>query len=73
MTTKKEKTMGKVLEFLLAIGIMLIVVVIIGLPVMWLWNWLMPLIFGLTKISFGQAVGLSFLGNMLFNIGTSNK
>ena len=73
MTTEKEKTMEKLFKFLLAIGVMLIVVVIIGLPVMWLWNWLMPLIFGLTKISFGQAVGLSFLGNMLFNIGTSNK
>ena len=65
--------MGKVLEFLLAIGILLIVVLIIGLPVMWLWNWLMPLIFGLTKISFLQALGLSLLGNMLFNLGTSNK
>ncbi len=73
MTTKKEKTMEKAFEFLLVIGVMLIVVLIIGLPVMWLWNWLMPLIFGLTKISFLQAVGLSFLGNMLFNIGTSNK
>jgi membrane protein implicated in regulation of membrane protease activity len=65
--------MEKVLEFLLAIGILLIVVLIIGLPVMWLWNWLMPLIFGLTKISFLQALGLSLLGNMLFNSGVSNK
>lgn len=65
--------MEKVLKFLLAIGILLTVVLIIGLPVMWLWNWLMPLIFGLTKISFLQALGLSLLGNMLFNIGASNK
>ena len=65
--------MEKVLEFLLAIGILLIVVLIIGLPVMWLWNWLMPSIFGLTKISFLQALGLSLLGNMLFNSGVSNK
>ena len=73
MKTEKGETMEKVLEFLLAIGILLIVVLMIGLPVMWLWNWLMPLIFGLTKISFLQAVGLSLLGNMLFNLGTSNK
>jgi len=65
--------MEKVLEFLLAIGILLIVMLIIGLPVMWLWNWLMPSIFGLTKISFLQALGLSLLGNMLFNSGASNK
>lgn len=69
----KEKTMEKAFKFLLTIGLMFIVVSIIGFPVMWLWNWLMPLIFGLTKISFGQAVGLSLLGNMLFNIGNSNK
>jgi hypothetical protein len=65
--------MEKVFKFLLAIGILLIVVLTIGLPVMWLWNWLMPLIFGLTKISFLQALGLSLLGNMLFNLGASNK
>ena len=73
MTTEKEKTMEKVFKFLLAIGAILIVVLIIGLPVMFLWNWLMPLIFGLTKISFLQALGLSLLGNMLFNLGASNK
>jgi hypothetical protein len=73
MTTEKEKTMEKVFKFLLAIGAILTVVLIIGLPVMLLWNWLMPLIFGLTKISFLQALGLSLLGNMLFNLGASNK
>ena len=73
MTTEKEKTMEKVFKFLLAIGAILIVVLIIGLPVMFLWNWLMPLIFGLTKISFLQALGLSLLCNMLFNLGASNK
>ena len=65
--------MEKAFKFLLEIVILLIAVLIIGLPVMWLWNWLMPLIFGLTKISFLQALGLCLLGNMLFNTGTSNK
>ena len=65
--------MEKVFNFLEAIQALLLVVLIIGLPVMFLWNWLMPLIFGLTKISFLQALGLSLLGNMLFNLGASNK
>lgn len=34
--------------------------------VMYLWNWLMPVIFGLTKIGFWQAAGLLFLAKLLF-------
>ena len=34
--------------------------------VMWLWNWLMPAIFGLTTISFWQAWGLVVLSHILF-------
>ena len=37
-----------------------------GLVVMWLWNWLMPAIFGLTTISFWQAWGLVVLSHILF-------
>lgn len=39
---------------------------IFSLPVMWLWNWLMPTIFGLVKISWVQALGLSVLCGFLF-------
>jgi high-affinity Fe2+/Pb2+ permease len=39
---------------------------VLGLPVMWLWNWLMPAIFGLPIITFWQAVGLLVLSHMLF-------
>ncbi len=35
-------------------------------PTMWLWNWLMPAIFGLIKISFWQALGLNLLCGLLF-------
>ena len=34
--------------------------------VMWLWNWLMPAIFGLTTITFWQAWGLLVLSHILF-------
>ena len=34
--------------------------------VMCLWNWLMPAIFGLTLISFWQALGLLVLAKLLF-------
>ena len=39
---------------------------ILGFVVMWLWNWLMPTIFGLTKITFWQAWGLVVLSHILF-------
>ncbi len=39
---------------------------ILGFAVMWLWNWLMPDIFGLTKITFWQAWGLVVLSHILF-------
>jgi positive regulator of sigma E activity len=42
------------------------IALILGFVVMWLWNWLMPAIFGLTKITFWQAWGLVLLSHILF-------
>jgi hypothetical protein len=39
---------------------------VLGFVVQWLWNWLMPDIFGLKQISYWQAFGLVFLGRLLF-------
>lgn len=39
---------------------------IFGIFVKWLWNALMPVIFGLPEIGFWQAVGLVVLGHILF-------
>ncbi len=38
---------------------------VLGMVVVWLWNWLMPDIFGLKQITYWQAVGLLFLGRLL--------
>lgn len=40
-----------------------------GVFVMWLWNWLMPAIFGLGTISYWQAWGLVLLAHLLFKVG----
>ncbi len=37
-----------------------------GFVTMSLWNWLMPLLFGLRLINFWQAIGLLFLSKILF-------
>ena len=42
-------------------------------PVKRLWNWLMPLIFGLPAISFWQAAGMMLLVNILFRWEVSIK
>jgi hypothetical protein len=39
---------------------------LLGVVVQWLWNWLMPAIFGLKPITFWQAVGLLFLAKLFF-------
>jgi hypothetical protein len=39
---------------------------IFSFVVMWLWNWLMPAIFGLHAISFWRALGLLVLSKILF-------
>ena len=40
-------------------------------PVYFLWNWLMPVIFGLPEITFWQALGLKVLCAMLFKFSKS--
>lgn len=44
----------------------IIALTIFGFVVMWLWNWLMPSIFGLRLITFWQALGLVILSKILF-------
>jgi hypothetical protein len=48
------------------LGLIAIVIVLLGYPVMLLWNWLMPEIFGLSEITFWQAIGLNVLCTILF-------
>jgi hypothetical protein len=55
--------MKTILEF---IGLLCIVAVLLGYPLMLLWNWLMPVIFNLPEISFWQAIGLNILSSILF-------
>lgn len=58
--------MEKVIAFLIGLALVFGVMLLFTFPVMWLWNWLMPMIFGLMKLSFWQAFGLQFLCWCLF-------
>lgn len=55
----------------IALGIGL--AVIMSIPTMLLWNWLMPIIFNLPKINFLQALGLNVLTAILFKNNSGNK
>lgn len=58
--------------FLYFAVIAMLLAIFLGAPVMLLWNAVMPTIFGLTKITFGQAIVLNLLASVLFgkiNIG----
>ena len=58
--------MIKLLLFLMTLCVPVIISVLFSLPVMWLWNGLMPSIFKLPEITFLQALGLNFLCGILF-------
>jgi hypothetical protein len=52
---------------LIIFGIIAIVglAILFGFVIMWLWNWLMPELFGLTTLTYWQAVGIFILFKIL--------
>ena len=64
--TDKNGCLEVFLGFFLAIAFIVGWACIFALPFMWLWNWLMPAIFGLKTITWLQALGLNFLTGILF-------
>lgn len=65
-----EETMKYVLQILLYLLLCCVMGLLFSLPIMWIWNWLMPVIFGLCKITWLQAWCLGILARLLF--GTSS-
>ena len=64
------KVVGGLAFALIAFAIIVGFSLIVGFPVMWLWNWLMPALFHLPLVTFWQAVGLMILGHLL--VGNSS-
>ena len=59
-----------VISFVITVAI---IAVILALPIMIVWNAVIPDICGFTKINFWQALYLAFLGRFLCGVGASNK
>ncbi len=66
---KNKGFLGKTALVLVGLAIGAMFAFLFGLFVMILWNWLMPVIFGLPKISYFQAWGLVVLSHLLFKGG----
>jgi hypothetical protein len=60
-------------DILLVIGVLMLAIILLGGPLMMLWNWTMPAIFGLPEITFLQACGLQLLATILFKSPKINK
>ncbi len=58
---------GLILSFLVALGKFLLFTVLVGLPIMLLWNAFCPDLFHVPEIGFWQAVGLYLLAHCLFH------
>lgn len=55
------------------IGLVVLIAVLTMFPIMWLWNWLVPSIFGLRAITCWEALGLSLLSGFLIKPTISNN
>lgn len=70
----KHKMRGKnpgVIAAMVLMGIIVIggLAILFGFVILWLWNWLMPDLFGLPEITYWQGVGIFILAKILFGMG----
>ena len=57
---------GLLTDIMAIIGLVVLIVLLLTLPVYFLWNWIMPEIFGLKTITIWQALGINLLSSGLF-------
>lgn len=65
--------MELLIKFSFTVLVVFVISLVLAFPVMWLWNWLMPTIFGLIKITVWQPLGLMVLSSLLIKAGTSSS
>lgn len=62
----RGKSPGEIVGMIIFGAIFIIgLAILLGFVIMWLWNWLMPMIFGLTTLTYWQAVGVFILFKIL--------
>lgn len=68
-----ERLLVPLISLLLFIPIIVVISFVMAFPVKWLWNYLMPVVFGLPVISVWQAWALNILCGFLFKGSNSSK
>lgn len=69
-----EKIIKTIIKGLFFAAIGFLILALFGFVVKWLWNSLLPDIFGVKEISYWQGLGLLVLGRLLFGgFGSDNK
>ena len=58
--------LGVIGAIVISIVILLLVAILFAIPTLLLWNWLMPILFGLKTITLFQAWGVNLLASILF-------
>ena len=66
MIARMKKVRETIASFFVLLGVISVIALLLTLPVYWLWNWLIPVIFKLPKITMFQAFGLLLLSCFLF-------
>jgi len=62
----RGKSAGEIIGMIIFGGIFITgLAILFGFIIMWLWNWLMPMVFGLTTLTFWEAVGIFILFKIL--------
>ena len=64
--------MNLIVKFVLLFSIVVGLALLMAWPVMLLWNYVMPDVFGLTVITFWQALALSMLASFLLKSSSSS-
>lgn len=65
--------MEVVSKIIIIVAVILAMALLFALPVMWLWNDLMPDLFGLKTIGFWAALKINILTGILFRSTSSNS
>lgn len=69
--------MDKFIELIALSFLFIVVVIIVGVvvafPIKWMWNYLMPELFGLKEIGFWQALAMYVLCGILFKPTSSSS
>ncbi len=71
----RSKSLGEIVGWVI-LGVLAVtgLAILFGFVIMWLWNWLMPVIFGLPLLTYWQAVGLYILFKIILgSSGSSGK